>query len=287
MAARIRKIRPHTGLQALVCCALVVLAAVSPIRAADEKPVATVNGEPIMPEEVRTALEFIPQQYRTAPPDVLIPQIIGQLIELKVLSDAAMQKGLDEDADLKRRLAFYRVQLLRQAYVEDLIRSHITDEMLRQSYDAMVAEHTGADEVRARHILVATEAEALGLVEALNGGADFAELAAERSTGPSGPRGGDLGYFAAGQMVPAFSDAAFALGVGEVSAPVQTQFGWHVIKVEDRRTTPPPTYEESVDQLRAQAAEGVVAAAVGAALADVTVERFEVDPATLMQAPGE
>ena len=88
-------------------------------------------------------------------------------------------------------------------------------------------------------------------------------------------------------MVPAFSDAAFALGVGEVSAPVQTQFGWHVIKVEDRRTTPPPTYEESVDQLRAQAAEGVVAAAVGAALADVTVERFEVDPATLMQAPGE
>lgn len=287
MSARLLTIRPKAGLYALVCCALIVFAGISQASAAGEEPVASVNGEPIMPEEVRTALEFIPQQYRNAPPDVLVPQIITQLIELKVLSAVATQKGLDEDANLKRRLAFYRVQLLRQAYVEDLIASHITDEMLRESYDAMVADFTGADEVHARHILLATEEEALSVVEALEGGADFAALAAERSTGPSGPRGGDLGYFAEGQMVPEFSDAAFALEVGGVSAPVQTQFGWHVIKVEDRRTTPPPSYEESVEQLRSQAAETIVATAVNGALADAVVERFEIDPLQLLTAPGE
>jgi len=281
------KFRLHACILVLVLGVIGAFAEIPPGHAANEDPVASVNGDPILPAEVRTALEFVPQQYQTAPPDRLVPQLIDQLIELRVLSAAAVDNGFDKDVRVRYRLDFYRAQLLRQAFIEDLIANHITDEMLRQAYDDMVADNSGNDEIRARHILVVTEEEALSVVAALDEGADFGALAAERSTGPSGSSGGDLGYFGAGQMVPAFSEAAFALEVGEVSAPVQTQFGWHVIKLEDRRATPPPSFDEAVEDLRAQASEDVTAKAIEAALADAAIERFEIDPVQVLQAPVE
>ena len=150
---------------------------------------------------------------------------------------------------------------------------------MRAAYDETVASQPPVEEVHARHILVATEDEAKAVAEEIAAGADFAETAKARSTGPSGPRGGDLGWFAKGAMVPEFADAAFALKPGEVSAPVQTQFGWHVIKLEDRRVKPAPTFEEMREELTQQLQTKAAEAAVLAARESAEVERPENAPA--------
>ncbi len=135
----------------------------------------------------------------------------------------------------------------------------VTDEALKDQYEAFLEANPPQPEVSARHILLKEEAEAKAAIVALDGGADFAELARERSTGPSGPNGGDLGFFTKEQMVPEFAEVAFAMEPGSHSEePVQTQFGWHVIKVEARRDSQPPAFEEMADQLRDEASRAAV-----------------------------
>lgn len=186
-----------------------------------------------------------------------------------------MTRGLADSEEVKQRLEEARSRIIQQVYLEQLIDEELTDERVQEAYEEFKEQTPAEPEVNARHILVETEEKAQEIIDKLEGGADFAELAKEESTGPSGPKGGELGWFKKGDMVEPFAEAAFAMEPGTVSkTPVQTQFGWHVIKVEDRRTAEPPPLEQVEGQLRQQLAQQVVAEKVQSLRDGVEVEIY-------------
>ncbi len=281
-------LRARRGLASLALgfCLVAGLLAPPAAAAADsteaaDVTVAVVNGTAIRGSELLLAYEALPEQYRGQPAGLLIGAIVEQLIDLKLMAALARERGLAEDPAVLARVVFFKEQLLRQSYLTALVEERVTDDLLHARFELLKERTPAHDEVRASHILLSSEADAQAVAEALQGGADFAALARERSIGPSGPKGGDLGYFTRDRMIPEFSDAAFALAVGEVSAPVQSEYGWHVIKLEDRRTAPPPSYEESVWSVRDILTQEVVTEAVRAAREGAVIERRDVDPGIL------
>ena len=177
--------------------------------------------------------------------------LLEYLVEAHLFADAAAKNQLGSGKEFEERLAYYKLRALRDTFYEKKVRDAVTEAQAKAAYDEQIAKIAPEPEVRARHILVKSEAEAKELIKQLKAGADFFELAKKNSTGPSADSGGDLGYFSRGQMVKPFEDAAFALKPGEISGPVQTEFGWHVIKVEDKRNHPVPAFDEVKDQLMA------------------------------------
>lgn len=213
--------------------------------------IGTIGGEAITEGDIRFTLQDLDSQLGDVPAAQKRFAAMMALIDIKLLADKADEEGVDESDDFAKRLDFLRDRALHNSYFENQVVNGITDEDVRERYDREVAATPPSNETRARHILVETEEEAKEIIELLDGGADFEETAKERSTGPSGPSGGDLGYFGPGQMVAEFDAAANALDVGAVSQePVQTQFGFHVIKVEDRRPEQPPAFEQVQQQIR-------------------------------------
>ncbi len=173
------------------------------------------------------------------------------LTETMLLAKEADGAGTVDTDDYKQRLKFTVRRAKRDIYVQHHISEKITDADVQTRYDQLIKQFASGKEVKARHILVKKKEEAEAIIKELDGGADFVELAKTKSTGPSGPRGGDLGYFGKGQMVPAFETAAFALKKGEYSKePVKSSFGYHVIKVEDEREKSPPPVAEVAPQLK-------------------------------------
>jgi peptidyl-prolyl cis-trans isomerase C len=166
-----------------------------------------------------------------------------------MVSQAAEQKKLGETEEFKRRLAMLRNKVLMGLALQDEVKAALTDEAFRKVYDEAVKSMTPQEEVRARHILVENEEEAKAIAEQIKGGADFATLAKEKSKDPGAAEGGDLGFFTKDQMVPEFADVAFKMYPGQVSNPVKTQFGWHIIKLEDKRQKPIPEFEKVKDQI--------------------------------------
>jgi len=238
----------------LLTAALIIVLAVSvsaPVSAAEEDDtiVARVNGVEIRFSDLILAEEETAQALASVPEDVKFEYLLSLLIDRIIVSSDARAKGLVDDPGVQRRLAYYENKALRDVYWTQLIAARITDEAAKEFYDAQVGNAEPREEIKARHILVGTEEEAQTVIEALNAGGDFEALAKEHSTGPSGAEGGDLGYFTAGTMVAEFNDAAFALQAGEVSAPVKTKFGWHMIKVEDRRLQEVPGFDLVKDQV--------------------------------------
>jgi peptidyl-prolyl cis-trans isomerase C len=219
---------------------------------APETVVATVNGEPVTQADLTLAMSDLDPQFARLPPEQRRAAALSALIEIKLLAAQADEQGLDDDPEFQRRMEFLRERALHSALVEQQIAESVTEEAVRARYDQEVANTPPRNEVRARHILVETEEEAREIIEQLDAGANFEELANEKTTDPSGKTtGGDLGYFGPGQMVPAFETAAFALEPGSYTQePVQSQFGWHVIKVEDKRAQQPPAFEQVRDQVR-------------------------------------
>ena len=177
-----------------------------------------------------------------------------------VLSQAAEQQKLGERPDVKHRLAFDRNRLLMEALLQDAGKAAVSDEAEHKVYEEAIKQMASEEEVHARHILVPTEDEAKAILAQLKSGADFAALAKEKSKDPGAAEGGDLGYFTKEQMVPEFAAVAFKLDKGELSDPVKTQFGWHIIKVEDKRIKPTPTF----DQVKTQIDNYIVAPGAGA-----------------------
>jgi peptidyl-prolyl cis-trans isomerase C len=212
--------------------------------------VATVNGYEITASEVQLAADDILPQLGEVPPNLRFPFVVEYLIERHLLAQAAVREGLVDDEEYKRRLAFYQAKALRDGYFAAKLKPSVTDEAVRASYDEQAAKVEAEERVRARHILVASEDEARDISARLANGEAFEELAAEYSLDGSGELGGDLGYFTAEDMVQPFSQAAFSLEVGEVSEPVQTEFGWHVIKLEDRRTGGAMPFEDVEGAIR-------------------------------------
>jgi peptidyl-prolyl cis-trans isomerase C len=246
--------------------------------AAEDPVVAIVGGEELHASEIVLMHQSLPAQYRQLPMEMIYPQLVQRLVDRKLLAKAALDAGVDQDADYKRRAAYVTESLLQEIYVLHKIEATLTDERLRADYAKMIADLPREDEVKARHILLETEEDAKAVIAELKGGADFAETAKAKSTGPSADNGGDLGFFTKGRMVPEFSEAAFAMKVGEVSStPVQTQFGWHVIKVDDRRQAPPPSFEESVDQLRDEGARQIIAAELVSLREGLEIKTFNLD----------
>jgi peptidyl-prolyl cis-trans isomerase C len=184
-------------------------------------------------------------------PEAKREHLISYLADIIMVTQAADKKNLGEDPDFKRRLAFLRNKLLMGYELQREAKIALTDEALHQTYDEAVRSMAGQEEVRARHILVDDEDEAKKVLEQLKSGADFAALAKEKSKDPGAAEAGDLGYFTKDQMVPEFADVAFKMYPGQLSNPVKTQFGWHVIKIEDKRTKQPPEFDKVKDQIEA------------------------------------
>ncbi len=191
------------------------------------------------------------QQFASVPEPQRRARVLDALIDFSALAREAEKRGIDKQEDVQRLLAYLRLQALHNAYFRNVVQGEITDEMVRARYDQQIAKATPEQEVKAAHILVKTEEEARAIIAELEGGADFAELAKTKSIGPSGPQGGELGTFQRGRMVPAFEKAAFEIVPGQVSKePVKTQFGYHIIRVDEKRDLPLPTYEQSKQQIQ-------------------------------------
>jgi peptidyl-prolyl cis-trans isomerase C len=218
-----------------------------------EDPVlARVNGVEIKQSDVDLADSDIGQSLPGVAGDQRREQLVAYLIDVTILAQAAAAKKLEAAPDFAPRLAYAKNKVLMELLLNDVTKTAQSEAEMKKLYEESVAKIQPEEEVRARHILVKTEAEAKDVLAKLKGGADFEKLAREISVDPSAKtNGGDLEYFTKGQMVAEFSDAAFKLNKGELSEPVKSQFGFHVIKVEDKRQKPVPTYESVKDQVAA------------------------------------
>lgn len=258
--------------------AIAFSASIATVAVAEEDPVvAIVNGDKILKSELMAARENLPEEYRPVPLEQIFPVLLSSLVDSKLVAVDAKSRKLDQEAGYKERLDQIAVQVLERYAVRQAIEAAVTDEKLRAEYDSRTAGG-GDKEISARHILVKTNDEAMAIIKDLDGGADFAELAKTKSTGPSGANGGSLGFFGKGQMVPSFEEAAFALETGKYTKePVQTQFGFHVILVEDQREATPPTFEESVDEIRNEMAQQAAAQYIEGLRDAADIERFNID----------
>ncbi|MGD9538365.1 MAG: peptidylprolyl isomerase [Alphaproteobacteria bacterium] len=257
----------------------------APAALPPDATVATIDGQPVTAGEVRVAFQFLPQQYYFLPAEFLFETVLKEMIDVKLMAAAANAEGL-ATPEIERQVVFYRERLLRQAYLKKRADAEITPDVIKQRYEAMIAEAQPQDEVRAHHILVESEDEAKALADQLAKGADFEALAKEKSIDEtSAEKGGDLGYFTKDKMVAPFAEAAFATEPGKLSAPVQTQFGWHLIRVDDRRQAKPPTLEEVVPQLRDELVAELVSRASGEVRAERKVEIGDNDPYAVLGLP--
>src|SRR5258705_10641062 len=245
--------------------------------------IAKVNGTEIRASDLTIAEDDIGADLQ-GPPEQKREQLIGYLTDMILVSAAAEKRNLADTADFKRRQAIMRNKLLMGAMLQAHAKSALTDEELRKVYDEAVKPMAAEEEVRARHILVESEDDAKAIAQQIRGGADFVALAKEKSKDPgSAEEGGDLGYFTKGRMVPEFSEVAFKMYAGQVSNPVKSQFGWHIIKVEDRRTRPVPEFEQVKGQIEAFVARRAQTELVAQLREGAKIERLD-QPA---QKPGE
>lgn len=237
---------------ALALSALVMMSTVSmPAWAQADGVAATVNGDKILVKDVDKAIEVLGVKGPQA--DQVKPEVLNQIINEKLIEEAIVKAKIGESQEYNKRLEVLKLQLQRQVFLEEQIKDKIGDKQVRAEYEKFAKQNKGKAEIRARHILVPSEAEALQVIKDLDGGADFAELAKKRSSDPSSQRGGDLGYFLKEEMVPEFSKEAFGLKTGSYSkAPVKTQFGFHVIKVEEKREREVPKFEQVAEAIRQQ-----------------------------------
>jgi peptidyl-prolyl cis-trans isomerase C len=272
------------ALGALACVAVLMVAApfapgpssMGVARAAEDDPVvARVNGVDIRQSDLAFAEEEIGSNMPTIPPEQKRDYLINYLVDVIVLSQAAEKQNLAERPDVKRRLAFDHNRLLMESLLQDAGKSALSEDAEKKVYEEAVKQVKNEEEVHARHILVPTEDEAKAILAQLKGGADFATLAKEKSKDPGAAEGGDLGYFTKEQMVPEFAAVAFKLDKGQLSDPVKTQFGWHVIKVEDKRMRPTPTFDQVKPQIENYVAHRAQADLVENLRKSATVERLD------------
>ena len=292
MSQRLRSLR-----LAILCCAAALAAPVHAQQPAPAAPapaakppaaatpaakdpvVATVNGTPIRLSELEVAQQSLPQQYRNMPLQAVFPALLDRIIDSKLVVQESKKTKVNEDPAFKKRMAFVEDQVLQDFWIQREIARQVTADKLQKRYEERLKQMPSEDEVRARHILVSTEDEAKALIAEIKKGAAFDKLAKEKSTDKaSGADGGDLGWFKKSDMVKEFADAAFALNKGDLTeTPIKTQFGYHVIKLEDRRKAPPPSFEEMADQLREEMAREVITAQLDQLRSGAKVEKFAID----------
>ena len=254
-------------------------AAPAPAGVAGADPVvARVGGDEIRASELSEAAQSLPEEMRGMPPTVLYPILLDQLVDRRVVVLAARKQGLESDPTVQRMVARATDTALQNALLTREIAPTLTEDAIQTRYNRDVAGKSGEAEIRARHILVAEEDAAKKAIAELKAGADFAELAKKSSTDPGAQTGGDLGFFKKADMLPEFSDAAFALKPGETTqAPIKTRFGWHVIKVEETRVAPAPSLEQVRNEIRQTLIQEGVSRVLTAAKTGLPIEKFNPD----------
>src|SRR3954467_11802374 len=234
---------------AVTGCLAALLATGLPVRAEDNPVLAKVNGVEIRQSDVALAEEELAPSLQQMDPAAKKDNVLSFLIDLRIVAKAAEDKKIENSEDFKKRLAFTRSRLLMDNLLAVEGKAATTDEAMKKVYEEASKQITGEMEVHARHILVETEDEAKAIAEELKKGGDFAELAKKKSKDPGASDGGDLGFFTKEQMVPEFSAVAFTLEPGKISDPVKSQFGWHIIKVEEKRARKAPDFEQVKAQI--------------------------------------
>ena len=238
-----------------------------------ETVVATVGEDTITEADLSFAAEDLTEELGQMPAEQRKAFLLRVLIDMKVMAGAAKEAGMNTTPLFQQRLAYLEERALRRAYFADVIAGAVSEEAVRAEYEKYTAEFTPADEIHASHILVENEDEAKAIKAELDGGADFATIAKEKSIDPGAANGGDLGFFSAGMMVPQFETAAFALTEpGQISDPVQSQFGWHIIRLEEKRKTSPAPIEQVGSQLQQQLLMTAFDAEVAKLMAGVTID---------------
>jgi peptidyl-prolyl cis-trans isomerase C len=240
--------------------------------------VARVDGTELHLSDVEAAQHSLPPQAQKLPLAQIYPMLLDRLVDGMLITEAGRKEHLDQDPELKQRLKQFEDRLIQEVYLSRAIKSAETEDRLKARYESFIKDKAGREEVHARHILVKDEAEAKSIIAELDRGADFAELAKKYSTDPGASSGGDLGYFGHDDMVKEFADAAFALPAGQYTkTPVKTQFGWHVIKVEDHRVGTPPSFEEARQEVTQLVARDTIDAKLKELRGAAKVETYGLD----------
>ena len=253
---------------------------------ADPKVLAKVDGVAVTEDDLNDALADIgpglPEKLQGAERD---KYVLDYLIDLKLVAKKAAEDKVDGTPEFARKLAYQKDKLEMEALLGSVAKAASTEENERKAYDEAAAKQPPEPEIHARHILLATEDEAKAALKRVKGGEDFAKVSTELSKDPAG-EGGDLGWFTKDRMVPEFAEAAFKLDVGQISDPVKTQFGWHIIKVEEKRVKTFPPFEELKDQAGRFVAQKAQSDLITKLRADAKVERFDAPPAAPAAAPA-
>lgn len=245
----------------------------------EDPVVARVNGQEIKRSEVLVTIGKLPPQLQQMPLPMLFPAVVDQIVNGKLLSAAALKDNLAGDPEVKERMKRAEERIVQEIYLARTIRTRITEAKLKERYQEFLKENPAQEEVKASHILLDSEDAAKAVIAQLKGGADFAALAKEKSSDKAAAaQGGDLGYFSRKDMVEEFSEAAFKLQSGQITeTPVKTEFGWHVIKVEDRRTGEPTAFDEVKEHLETELSQETVGEVLNELRATAKIERFQVD----------
>ncbi len=260
----------------------------TPPAAGDTKSdpvVAVVNGTTLKRSDVVASAQTLPAQYRNQV-DQLFPQLVDRLIDITLMVEEGRRQKLQDDPEVKAIVARYEDEAIREVLVRRFLADKVTDDILKKRYADEITKMPPTEELRASHILVKTEDEAKAIIKQLDGGADFAKMAKEKSTDASAGNGGDLGYFSDGDMVPEFYAAAAKLKKGEYTkAPVKTQYGYHIIELTDRRTKAVPKFEEVKDQVKDQVTQELVSAWLADLHKGAKVQKFGPDGKPLPDTP--
>ena len=258
----------------------------APAAPAGDSVVAIVNGQALHRSDVVASAQSLPPQYRNKV-DEYFPALVDRLIDITLMVDEGRKQKLQDDPEVKALVTAYEDQAIREVLLRRQLKDKLSDAALKQKYDEMTKSVKPQEELRASHILVASEAEAKDIIAQLEKGADFAKLAKEKSKDPGATNGGDLGYFSDGDMVPEFWAAADKLNKGEYTkAPVKSQFGWHVILLTDKRSKPTPTFDQVKDQLKDQITQEIIAAYLGDLHKAAKIQKFGPDGKLLPDQPA-
>ena len=253
------------------------LATAPALAQAPDPVVARVNGVEVRLSDLADATQSLPAEMRSMPPAMLYPMLLDQLVDRAAIVELARRRGIDKEPAVARQIARAQDQALQTALISRDVGPLVGETELRARYDREIAGKPGEEEVHARHILLPNEADAKAVIAELKKGGDFAAIARARSADKASGDG-DLGFFKKADMVPEFATAAFALKPGQISdTPVKSQFGWHVIRLEARRTAPPPPFEEAYEALRTKTIQEGVEKLLQTARTGLTIEKFNID----------
>jgi peptidyl-prolyl cis-trans isomerase C len=252
---------------------------------AGDPVVAKVNGKELHRSDVIESAKSLPEPYQQQI-DQLFPALIERLIDLNLLAAEGRKEGLQNDPTVKAQVAQFEDQAVREVLLDHYLKSKVTEDAIKARYEKFLKETPPQTEVRARHILVDSEAKANDIIKQLDAGADFKDLASKDSLDKkAAANGGDLGYFTAQDMVPEFAEAAFALDKGQYTKkPVKTRFGWHIILVEDKRQKKPPTLDEARSQIESELTQELVGAYLADLRSKAQIEKFNPDGSPLKPA---